>query len=199
MGGVTHTAPATQTRRLDVTARSETVRGGEVRPVYMASAWLKRPARRENGWHGAELVIEGTGYAAESFHTDDGEGRVWQIVDLRKDGGTHYRLTFGPDGDLCDCPHRVFRGVTRKHAATVRAALDWLETRERLQWEAAAAARALRSRAILAAVAGVPSRGAWAPYPAASVIPGGGGPEPKLACGMITVKRGGVDATRRGV
>ena len=121
--------------RLAVVARSETVRRGQVVPVYGESAWVRRPTPRPNGWAGAVLVIGGTAYAAESFHLGLGDGGPYcQVVDLRKADGTHYRLTFGPGGDHCDCAHHVFRGVVCKHLATVRASLDWLEAAERDEW-----------------------------------------------------------------
>jgi len=144
MTSVTPFPPAPQREpRLAVTARAETVKRGRLLPVYADGTWTKRPAPRPTGWHGAELVIGGTVYAAESFHTGDDFGNHWQIVDLFKPDGTHYRLTFGPDGEQCDCPHATYRGCRCKHVATVRAALDWLEERERLEWEAAVAVAAL--------------------------------------------------------
>jgi hypothetical protein len=126
--------------RLDVTARSETVR--RVVPVYGASCWTRRPTARPNGWGGAELVIGGTVYKAESCWFDDADGRVWQIADLFKAGGKHIRVLFGadcPDGS-CDCEQATYRGVTCKHVAAVRAALDWLGAVEQEEWEAAIAA-----------------------------------------------------------
>jgi hypothetical protein len=132
----------TAATRLDVTARAETVRGGEVVPAYSDAAWTPRPTPRPNGWTGALLVIGDTTYSAESSWYDDGQGHHWQVVDLRKPDDKHLRIVFGPgapDGS-CDCEHATYRGATCKHLAAVRVALDWLERTERDEWEAAIAA-----------------------------------------------------------
>jgi hypothetical protein len=139
MSSVTHSpAPC------HVNCTSETVKAGEVIAVGHSSHWLRTPQVRENGWHHAILSIDGTIYRAECTFCGGSEG-VWQVVDLdRLDRpGTAYRVTLGPDGDLCDCPHRTYRGVACKHAAAVRTALEWLEEDERLRWEAAVALAAL--------------------------------------------------------
>lgn len=118
--------------------QSETIKGGEVQKVRNICRWVERPTLRDNGagWHKAVLSINGDLYGAESFWTsDDDAGHAWQIVDLRKLDGTHYRLSFGPDGEHCDCPAAVYRGCICKHTAAVKAALAWLEERERLEWE----------------------------------------------------------------
>jgi hypothetical protein len=136
------TVPQTPTQskpaRLDLCCRSETVKRGEVRPVYKESAWLRQPTPRRNGWTGAVLDIEGTTYSAECFFVADA-GHVWQIVDLTKRDGTTYRLSFGRGGEHCDCPQSVYRRCRCKHVATVRAALDWLEAKERAEWADAVA------------------------------------------------------------
>jgi hypothetical protein len=96
------------------------------------------------GWYSAVLEINGTAYAAECFFTaDDDTGHVWQVIDLRQPDGEHYRLTIGPDGTLCDCPHAVYRGVICKHGAAVLEALDRLEALERAEWELTRATDAL--------------------------------------------------------
>jgi hypothetical protein len=98
---------------------------------------------RGNGWHHAVLSIGDTSYVCECTFCGGSEG-VWQVVDLHNlRTATRYRVTLGPDGDLCDCPHRTYRGVACKHATAVRVALDWLEEDERLRWEAAVALQAL--------------------------------------------------------
>ena len=56
---------------------------------------------------------------------------------------THYRLTFIGSEATCDCPQATYRGCRCKHAAAVRAALDWLEAKERSAWELEVALRAL--------------------------------------------------------
>src|SRR4051794_27011277 len=107
---------------------TQTIRRGEVHDAEARVRWLKRPEPRPIGWHNATLEIDGTSYAAECFFTaDDDTGHVWQVIDLRKPDGEHYRLTIGPDGTLCDCPHAVYRGVVCKHAAGVLEALDQLD------------------------------------------------------------------------
>jgi len=118
----------------DIVCRSETVRRGEVLPVGNVCRWVARPEPHGTGWPNAVLEGNGTLYAASGFHTDNGEGVWWLVVDLRKEDGTHYRLTFGPDGEHCSCPQYTFRGCCCKHRAVVRAALDWLEQAERSDW-----------------------------------------------------------------
>jgi hypothetical protein len=123
-----------------VIVHHETVRRGEVVDAEARVRWVKRPEARPMGWHNAALEIDGTAYDAECFFTtDDDTGHVWQVIDLRKPDGEHYRLTIGPDGTLCDCAHTTFRGVVCKHAAVVLEALDRLEALERAEWEAATA------------------------------------------------------------
>jgi len=127
-----------------VTVHTETIRAGEVMDAEACVRWLKRPETRPMGWHNAVLEINGAAYDAECFFTaDDETGHVWQVIDLHKPDGGHYRLTIGPDGTLCDCPHATFREVACTHAAGVLETLDRLEALERAEWEAAMAGAAL--------------------------------------------------------
>jgi hypothetical protein len=129
-----------------ITVHSETVRRGEVQDAEARVRWLMRPDPRPQGWHNAALEINGTAYNAEcSFTADDDTGHVWQVIDLRRPDGEHYRLTIGPDGTRCDCPHATYRDVVCKHAAAVEEALDQLEALERAEWAAARAAADLNA------------------------------------------------------
>jgi SWIM zinc finger len=130
---------------------TETVRRGEVQTAEARVRWRKRPYPRPQGWHNAALEINGTVYAAECFFTtDDDTGHVWQVIDLRRPDGEHYRLTIGPDGTRCDCPPATYRGVVCKHVAAVEEALDQLESLERAEWAAARAAADLdAARAVM--------------------------------------------------
>lgn len=131
------------------TCESETVKQGEVQKVKNLCQWVKRPVVCPGGWHQAVLSINGEPYAASSFCTgDESTGSWWQVVDLRKPDGTHYRLTFGPDGDHCDCPHSVYRNLLCKHPKAVRAALEWLERVERAEQEWRSAQAELAAAAV---------------------------------------------------
>ncbi len=126
-----------------VACQSETVKRGEVQPVKNVCKWVVRPLRTNAGWAGAVLSINGTEYAAECFLAVDDSGRVTQVIDLRKDADTHYRLTFRGTEAHCDCPQATYRQCRCKHSAAVRAALDFLEAKEREEWELQVALRAL--------------------------------------------------------
>src|SRR5947208_16026210 len=92
-----------------VGCESETRRRGAVEAVRNVCRWVVRPLRRDNGWAGAVLSINAVEYAAECFLAADGAGRVTQVIDLRKDEYTHYRLTFIGSEASCDCPQATYR------------------------------------------------------------------------------------------
>jgi hypothetical protein len=142
--------PSLLTSPSPVTCPCQTIRRGRVESAEARTRWLRRPTPRHGGWHRAILDVNGIRYDVSCFFTaDDDTGHVWQVLDLvKQDLGDHYRLTIGPDGVLCDCPHATYRGVVCKHAAAVTEALDQLdrlEQAERLLDEAQAALDALEA------------------------------------------------------
>jgi hypothetical protein len=123
---------------------SQTVKSGQVQTVTNQVRWLRRPQVRPQGWGFALLAIDHSVYKAEASWAAAEAGVAFQFVDLtRVDTGDVYHLTLGHADDQCSCPHQQFRGVVCRHLAAVRAALAWLETRERAEWELAAALQAL--------------------------------------------------------
>src|SRR5262249_14953198 len=141
------TLPVRAVQPQPITVHCETTRRGAVEDAEARVRWLRRPQARPDGRHNAILEVNGTPSPAEAFHTDDGEGRRWLVIDRGKvaaNGLTldaeHYRLTRGPDGEHCDCPHATYRGVLCKHTAGVVLALDQLDALERAEWRAEVAA-----------------------------------------------------------
>lgn len=113
---------------------SETVKQGHLIPVTHDVKWVKRPVDCVG-----VLSIAGTLYHVTLSDVSDGPYH-WQIVDLRCDD-KHYRLTYGPDGEHCDCGHASFRACRCKHIGAVKVALQWLEVLERAEWAAGVARR----------------------------------------------------------
>jgi hypothetical protein len=132
-----------------VTCHHETVRRGRVESAEAKCRWIKRPVSRDQGWHDAVLEINGARYDVSCFFTcDDDNGFVWQVIDLTapspsdydttnrrwvKVADKHYRITIGPNGAECDCPHMTYRGCMCKHASAVQEALDWLDRLEQAE------------------------------------------------------------------
>lgn len=129
------------------TVHSETVRKGEVQDAETKWRWLKRPIGRDRGWHSGVVEIDGRRYGCQcsfvSVEGDSGEHH-WCVVDLRSDRGDTYRLTFGDDGETCDCAHATFRGVSCKHTNAIRHALADQDEYDRLAWECETSLAAVR-------------------------------------------------------
>lgn len=97
-------------------------------PGRPAWEWTLRPSPRPMGWHAGILAINGTPYLAECTFEQNDEYGTFCIIDLRRTGGTHYRIVFDPQGTpTCDCPDATYRPEREhccKHCQAVLAACE---------------------------------------------------------------------------